>query len=162
MLNQAGYGLRIIGGLHEPKRAGDVGYDVPVEVRRERQTWYDRLFSLFTESPVYVIWPFRMRSISSGVRMSMQQGTWCKIEARSSCREARLLVAGGGVIDWGYQGELFAVLLNFGFWPRIIKSGERYVQAVFYPVVYPYPIERVEEFTAVTERGTAGFGSTGR
>ncbi|MDF1588131.1 MAG: dUTP diphosphatase [Gammaproteobacteria bacterium] len=65
-----------------------------------------------------------------------------------------------GLIDSDYQGQLFVSCWNRGQTEFEIVVGERLAQMVFIPVVQ-VGFERVEEFTS-SERGTGGFGHTGR
>ena len=65
-----------------------------------------------------------------------------------------------GLIDSDYQGEIMVSLWNRSGTPCTIEPMERIAQLVVIPVVQP-------EFTVVdafadSERGTGGFGSTGR
>jgi dUTP pyrophosphatase len=65
-----------------------------------------------------------------------------------------------GLIDSDYQGQVFVSCWNRGQDAFEINIGERIAQMVFVPVVQ-VGFEQVEEFT-VSERGTGGFGHTGR
>jgi len=65
-----------------------------------------------------------------------------------------------GLIDSDYQGQVFVSCWNRGQDAFEINIGERIAQMVFIPVVQ-VGFEQVEEFT-VSERGTGGFGHTGR
>jgi dUTP pyrophosphatase len=65
-----------------------------------------------------------------------------------------------GLIDSDYQGQVFVSCWNRGSSDFEIVVGERIAQMVFLPVVQ-VGFERVDEFTS-TERGTGGFGHTGR
>jgi dUTP pyrophosphatase len=65
-----------------------------------------------------------------------------------------------GLIDSDYQGQVFVSCWNRGASDFEIVVGERIAQMVFLPVVQ-VGFERVDEFTS-TERGTGGFGHTGR
>ena len=65
-----------------------------------------------------------------------------------------------GLIDSDYQGQLFVSCWNRGQALFAIEPGERIAQMVFVPVVQT-KFEVVEEF-ADSERGTGGFGHTGR
>lgn len=65
-----------------------------------------------------------------------------------------------GLIDSDYQGQVFVSCWNRGQDPFEINVGERIAQMVFVPVVQ-VGFEQVDEFT-VSERGTGGFGHTGR
>ena len=65
-----------------------------------------------------------------------------------------------GLIDSDYQGQLFVSCWNRSQTAFTINVGERIAQMVFVPVIQ-VAFEQVEEFTS-SERGTGGFGHTGR
>ncbi|WP_061771082.1 dUTP diphosphatase [Serratia symbiotica] len=65
-----------------------------------------------------------------------------------------------GLIDSDYQGQLMISVWNRGQAPFIIEPGERIAQMVFVPVVQA-EFNLVEEFDG-SERGTGGFGHSGR
>lgn len=65
-----------------------------------------------------------------------------------------------GLIDSDYQGQLFVSCWNRGQTAFKIVIGERIAQMVFVPVVQ-VGFEQVEQFTT-SDRGTGGFGHTGR
>ena len=65
-----------------------------------------------------------------------------------------------GIIDSGYRGELIALVDNFSNQSFNIKKGERYFQICFRK---PYPINlKITHELDKTERGSSGFGSTGK
>ena len=66
-----------------------------------------------------------------------------------------------GIIDSDYQNEIRAALFNRSTDVYEIAPGERICQIIFTPVTRAN-IKIVETFTADTERGQGGFGSTGR
>ena len=66
-----------------------------------------------------------------------------------------------GLIDSGYRGELRVLLVNTDpDEPFLVRRGERIAQLVIQPVVAALLVE-VDELPP-TERGSGGFGSTGR
>jgi dUTP pyrophosphatase len=65
-----------------------------------------------------------------------------------------------GLIDSDYQGQLFVSCWNRSDENFVISIGERVAQMVIVPVVQ-VGFEQVDEFS-VTDRGTGGFGHTGR
>lgn len=65
-----------------------------------------------------------------------------------------------GLIDSDYQGELMVSVWNRGQENFVIQPFERIAQMVIVPVVQ-VGFEMVNEFSA-SERGTGGFGSTGK
>lgn len=75
-------------------------------------------------------------------------------------REGLTVAQGVGLIDPDYTGEILVMLLNTSGEERTLRHGERMAQLVFQPVVRPdwEVVERLED----TERGSGGFGHTGR
>lgn len=65
-----------------------------------------------------------------------------------------------GVIDSDYRGELRVGLVNQSEEPYTIQPGDRIAQLMVIPVAKANPVE-LEELPP-TQRGTGGFGSTGR
>ena len=65
-----------------------------------------------------------------------------------------------GLIDSDYQGELMVSTWNRGTTTFMIEPGDRIAQLVVVPVQQTR-FTIVDEFTS-TERGTGGFGSSGR
>jgi dUTP pyrophosphatase len=66
-----------------------------------------------------------------------------------------------GVIDSDYQGEIGIGIHNRGKAPYTIEPGERICQMMFVPITQVY-LSIVEDFSHETNRGTGGFGHTGR
>jgi dUTP pyrophosphatase len=67
---------------------------------------------------------------------------------------------GVGVIDSDYRGEIAVGLLNTGAEDYTVQSGERIAQLAVVPVLQAQ-LEQVELLDE-TERGSGGFGSTGK
>ena len=65
-----------------------------------------------------------------------------------------------GLIDSDYQGQIMVSLWNRSREPYTLQPMERIAQLVVVPILQ-VGLRVVDEFTA-TERGAAGFGSTGR
>ena len=65
-----------------------------------------------------------------------------------------------GLIDSDYQGELMISCWNRGSTPFKVEPGERIAQLVVVPVVQ-VEFDVVESFAA-SDRGSGGFGHTGR
>lgn len=64
-----------------------------------------------------------------------------------------------GVVDSDYRGELLVPLANHGDEDFTVSPGDRIAQLLFVPVFSPRLVECPE--LDDTERGPAGFGSTG-
>ena len=84
------------------------------------------------------------------------------VYARSSLGAKRGLAPANkvGVVDSDYRGEVRVVLFNHSPEPQTINPGERVAQFVITPVVTPQYVEAEELLD--TDRGTGGFGSTGK
>jgi dUTP pyrophosphatase len=65
-----------------------------------------------------------------------------------------------GTIDADYRGEIGVLLINHGPADFTIKRGERIAQMVIAPVTHAELV--VVAALSETERGSGGFGSTGR
>ena len=70
------------------------------------------------------------------------------------------VVNGPGLIDAEYRGEIRVVLINQGKERFKIARGDRIAQLVIVPVAL-IEVDVVENLEA-TERGSGGFGSSGR
>ena len=65
-----------------------------------------------------------------------------------------------GVIDSDYRGEIVVALVNHSDKPYILNPGDRIAQLMFVPVFTARFVET--DILQDTERGTGGFGSTGK
>jgi deoxyuridine 5'-triphosphate nucleotidohydrolase len=107
--------------------------------------------------------PGQTELIPTGIAIHMQDRDLAAvILPRSGLGHKHGIVLGNlvGLIDSDYQGQLMVSCWNRGATAFTIQPGERIAQLVFVPVVQAR-FERVEEFTE-SERGTGGFGSSGR
>ena len=109
-----------------------------------------------------VIPPGESRRIGTAVAVSINDRDWGLFLFPRSGLGAKGIRLGNcvGVIDSDYQGELLIILRNDSAEPFTVKNGDRIAQGVFMPVRQAVFVE-VEDFTAKTERGEKGFGSTG-
>jgi dUTP pyrophosphatase len=101
--------------------------------------------------------------IPTGMAMHIADpGLAAMILPRSGLGHKQGIVLGNlvGLIDSDYQGPLMVSCWNRGEEPFVISPGERIAQMVVVPVVQPH-FQVVEAFEA-TQRGTGGFGSSGR
>ena len=100
--------------------------------------------------------------IPTGIAMEVPKGCAGLVYARSSLGAKRGLAPANkvGVIDSDYRGEVMVALFNHSPEPQTINPGERVAQFVITPVVTPQYVEAEELLD--TDRGTGGFGSTGK
>ncbi|WP_294378437.1 dUTP diphosphatase [uncultured Slackia sp.] len=98
--------------------------------------------------------------VPTGVRVSIPEGYFGLLAARSSlCMRGLLMANGVGIIDAGFTGEIKVPLFNAGCTPSSVLAGERIAQLVVIPC--ELPTFRMVDGLEDTERGEGGFGSTG-
>lgn len=99
--------------------------------------------------------------LRTGVAMAIPDGHVGIIADRSSMAKRGLKIA-GGIIDSGYRGEVHIVLWNLGKNSECVKAGDRVAQLMIVPVVLATPQPVALEDLGGSDRGTKGFGSSGR
>ncbi|KWA83719.1 deoxyuridine 5'-triphosphate nucleotidohydrolase [Burkholderia ubonensis] len=102
--------------------------------------------------------------VKTGIAVNMMDpGLVAIVASRSglSLKHGVRVAQGIGVIDADYHGEIGVILANDGEEPYVIQPGERIAQLMFQPVVQ-VALQFVDQFSSATERGTGGFGSTGK
>lgn len=100
--------------------------------------------------------------IPTGIALEVPRGCAGLVYARSSLGTKRGLAPANkvGVIDSDYRGEIRVVLLNHSKQTQVIEPGERVAQFLITPVLTPPYVEATE--LSDTDRGSGGFGSTGK
>lgn len=113
------------------------------------------------EEPV-VILPGKRALVPTGIFVEIPEGYEIQIRARSglAVKYGIGLTNGIGTIDSDYRGEIKVSLINWGDEPFEVKSGDRIAQLVAakYERAEMIPVDELSD----TERGTGGFGHTGR
>lgn len=100
-------------------------------------------------------------NVRTGIRISVPQGWYMTVEGRSGLYRKGVIPT-RGILDSTYNGEFIVALVNMGNEPYVIQSGDRIAQMALHQV-YDIDFVEVEEFTPpYNQRGTAGFGSTGK
>lgn len=97
--------------------------------------------------------------INTGVHIEIPKGYVGFLKSKSGLN-VKHGVTGEGVIDAGYTGSIVAKLYNDGSNPLRFSEGEKIIQIVFLPIP-EVELELTDSFEN-TERGTNGFGSSGR
>jgi dUTP pyrophosphatase len=123
-------------------RPGDAGVDLPAR-----------------ESVVLA--PGERRLVPTGLAVAIPEGYVGLVAPRSglALRLGISIVNAPGVVDSGYRGELAIILVNLGSEAVSIARGDRIAQLVVMPVA---SVEfDVVEVLGASDRGPAGFGSTG-
>jgi dUTPase len=135
-------------GLSHPKLEHDVGWDVAAS----EAVW---------------IPPGEVRDVPTNIRLELPPTVWVEIRARSSMST---------LVDPGYRGDIFALLRSNRSWKPgdtldpveyerefgvEILRGERIAQVIFHSMVPIWDEQILVEHMVASQRGEAGFGSTG-
>ena len=110
----------------------------------------------------FVLKPGATSLIPTGFAIALPEGYEAQIRPRSglAIKHQIGIMNSPGTIDPDYRGEVRILLTNFGQSDFIIRRGDRVAQMVIAPFVRA---EWNETATLDdTERGTGGFGHTGR
>lgn len=108
------------------------------------------------------IMPHTTEKIGTGLMVAVPEGYFGAIFARSglAAKEGIRPANCVGVADSDYRGEYIVALHNDTDIPRAIEPQERIAQLVIMPFL-EVDFEETEELSE-TERGSGGFGSTGK
>tara|TARA_B100000780_G_scaffold241931_1_gene184538 strand:- start:628 stop:1068 length:441 start_codon:yes stop_codon:yes gene_type:complete len=108
-----------------------------------------------------IINPGEKALVSTGFSISIPKGFEVQIRPRSglAAKKSITVLNTPGTIDADYRGEIKVILVNLGKEKFVIENGDRIAQMVVCPVVQA-DLEEVKELPD-TNRGSAGFGSTG-
>jgi dUTP pyrophosphatase len=119
-------------------------------------------YDVRSAEPDLVLHPGEIRGVGTGLEMELPEGMECQVRPRSglAARHGVTIPNAPGTIDPDYRGELRVLLMNAGREPVTFRRGDRIAQLVFARFEAP----QVEEAGSLsgTDRGTGGFGSTGR
>lgn len=112
--------------------------------------------------PTFHIDPHETVMVHTGVWMEIPEGYNGEVRPRSGIASKRNLapINSPGTVDSNYRGEVMVPLHNFGERGQDVEHGERVAQIVVAPCATCECVE-VEELPD-TDRGSGGFGSTGR
>jgi dUTP pyrophosphatase len=109
-----------------------------------------------------VLQPGQRAAVPTGLAVEIPPGYELQVRSRSGLALAHGVTClnSPGTIDSDYRGEIRVILANLGSEPFHIERGARIAQLVLAAVADP--VVRLVERLGDTERGSGGFGSTGR
>ena len=109
-----------------------------------------------------VVAPGETVFVRTGIAVEIPDGYAGFVFARSGLASKSGLAPANkvGVIDSDYRGELIVSLLNHGAGPVTVTPGQRVAQLVVMPVAATV-FTQADELEN-TQRGSGGFGSTGK
>lgn len=109
-----------------------------------------------------IIAPHTTVKVGTGLAFELPQNTFAAIFARSGLATKQGLRPANcvGVCDSDYRGEYIIAIHNDTDKEQTITAGDRIAQMILIPYI-PMIFKKVDELTD-TERGSGGFGSTGK
>ena len=110
----------------------------------------------------FTLAPGQRQLIPTGIAIALPPGFVALVHPRSglAIKNGVTLVNAPGTIDAGYRGEISCIVINLDPKDEVsFKKGDRIAQLVIQKVEWAEFIEVTE--LPESERGSAGFGSTG-
>jgi dUTP pyrophosphatase len=106
--------------------------------------------------------PMQRKLIPTGLFIELPIGFEAQIRPRSGLafKHGITVLNSPGTIDADYRGEIKVLLINLGNESFEIKQGERIAQMII--AKHEKATWHVVEELGTTERGTGGYGSTGK
>ena len=121
----------------------------------------DLLAAVPEDSPI-ILAPGKYTLVPTGLSIALPAGYEAQVRPRSglAAKHGITVLNAPGTVDADYRGEIGVPLINHSDLPFTIRRGERIAQMVIASVLQA-------EFVPVatlspTDRGSGGFGSTGR
>jgi len=110
--------------------------------------------------------PFERMLIPTGLYFELPDGFELQVRPRSGHSLKTGLMVILGTVDTGYRGEVKVIVINLNKEPQKIEQGERIAQGVITSRVSNdfgkmIKLNSIKELS-ITERGSGGFGSTGK
>ncbi|TGN13987.1 dUTP diphosphatase [Leptospira ilyithenensis] len=100
--------------------------------------------------------------VPTGLAFAIPMGFEGQVRPRSgfSTKNGIIMPNAPGTVDSDYRGEIFVPLLNLGKSDFLLENGTRIAQLLIkrYEVIAFHVVPTLEN----TDRGTGGFGSTGK
>jgi dUTP pyrophosphatase len=120
------------------------------------------LLAAVPENAPVVLTPGESAMVPTGLSIALPDGFEAQVRPRSglAAKHGVTVLNAPGTVDADYRGEISVILINHGSTPFTIRRGERIAQMIIASVA------RAELVPVATlpssERGSGGFGSTGR
>ena len=108
----------------------------------------------------FTIQPHDSFTVDTGVHVELPEGTFGQLFSKSGLNVKHSIVSLGGTLDEGYTGSIVVKLYNEGDEEYHFRAGDKIVQLVILNYITP-DIEYVDQLSE-TDRGSQGFGSSGR
>ena len=113
------------------------------------------------EAPL-VLNPLERKVLGTGLKIALPEGFEAQVRPRSglAAKHGVSVLNAPGTIDADYRGEIGVILVNLSNDPFTIEPGERIAQLVL--ARYEQIEWKLTNILSQTNRGSGGFGSTGK
>ncbi len=120
------------------------------------------LLAAVPESAPVILQPGKVAMVPTALSIALPPGYEAQVRPRSglAAKHGVTVLNSPGTIDADYRGEIAVILINHGNAAFTIKRGERIAQMVIAQVAQAELV--VVAALSETDRGSGGFGSTGR
>ena len=120
------------------------------------------LLAAVAEGKPLVLEPGQRALVPTGLTIALPPGYEAQVRPRSglAAKHGVTVLNSPGTVDADYRGEIAVILINHGDAPFVIQRGERIAQMVIAAVVRADFV--IVASLSATDRGSGGFGSTGR
>jgi dUTP pyrophosphatase len=120
------------------------------------------LVAAVPENAPLALVPGQYALVPTGLSIALPTGFEAQVRPRSglAAKHGVTVLNAPGTVDADYRGEIGVLLINHGDAPFQIRRGERIAQMVIASVVHAELV--VVAALSQTDRGSGGFGSTGR
>ena len=120
------------------------------------------LVAAVPEGAPMILAPGQYALVPTGLTIALPPGYEAQVRPRSglAAKHGVTVLNSPGTVDADYRGEIGVLLINHGAAPFTIRRGERIAQMVIAAAVQAELVP-VNSLSA-TDRGSGGFGSTGR
>jgi len=149
------------------KNADDAGLDVKAILngndigKRVETIIYTSAGEVYVYDVDDIIIPPRGRAfVQTGLTVKVPDGYYGRLAPRSGLAKNFGIEVGAGVVDSSYRGLVGVVIYNHGFYPYTMKHGDKICQLIT-EKINQNRYEQVDSLDE-TDRGSDGFGSSGR
>ena len=120
------------------------------------------LLAAVPEDTPLILAPGKHALVPTGLTIALPPGYEAQVRPRSglAAKHGVTVLNAPGTVDADYRGEIGVILINHGDAPFSIRRGERIAQMVIASVARAELV--AVDTLAATDRGSGGFGSTGR
>ena len=136
-----------------PSEDGKTGY---VPTKKKEDAGYD-LKSAYD----VVVEAGKQKLIKTNITVGMPNGYYGRIAPRSGLAYKCCINVHAGVTDFSYTGNIGIILFNHGDKNFIVKRGDRIAQLIVTKYLTGEKTKIIWGTPEETERGSAGYGSTG-